>query len=314
MALPGTLHLVVNLTRQCNFRCDHCVVDFADDAMGPERAQQVADFCRRAAGAFPTVSVEFLGGEPLLEFAALKSIVHALPGEKYRFGLITNGSLLTRERAAFIEPRFARTFLSFNAAAAENPAAFLAVASRVVDKSKYWVTYVYQPRYGREANARHVRAILGAGFSGVNLLPVVVTSQYSDADLADLAAFLAWAVREIASRGARWEVFDCVQENRGHAELMVDPDGTIYADTMGNLEKRFGMPEGKRACPPLGHIWDADPATVASAVATKDVSREYFKSVLSSGRTAQTWENLAKVSALIAKFNRLKPVNAQPWA
>ncbi|MBZ0155040.1 MAG: geopeptide radical SAM maturase [Alphaproteobacteria bacterium] len=98
------LHLTVVLNLDCNLACRYCFEGTrkGDFVMTEETARGLADFVlgRDWAGK-ETVHLTFYGGEPLLTAELIPYISGLLKeplerrGKKYRFSLVTNGTLLT---------------------------------------------------------------------------------------------------------------------------------------------------------------------------------------------------------------------------
>src|SRR6185295_12115155 len=107
MASPGELQRVdVVLTAGCNLRCGYCYQnDKKARSMDWETLRASADLLlgsRRAE-----VHMLFIGGEPLLEFPLIRRAVEyievARPREQtVRYHIVTNGTLLREEQAAFL--------------------------------------------------------------------------------------------------------------------------------------------------------------------------------------------------------------------
>ncbi|MFA6435179.1 MAG: His-Xaa-Ser system radical SAM maturase HxsB [Elusimicrobiales bacterium] len=106
---PG-LHILV-LTLRCNHKCLYCQAGAAGAAasgtdMRLRSLRKSLDFALSAPGG--GLTIEFQGGEPLLNWAALQEAV--LYGERkaraaakeIRFSLVSNLSLMTEEKAAFL--------------------------------------------------------------------------------------------------------------------------------------------------------------------------------------------------------------------
>lgn len=98
---PGVHTIVV--TRRCNFKCVYCHASVvgADDLstdMTPETARAAVDLAFQSPN--PELTLEFQGGEPLLNWPVVKFVVeYALlknkaAGKTLHFGLISNFSLL----------------------------------------------------------------------------------------------------------------------------------------------------------------------------------------------------------------------------
>ena len=96
----STLSLTVAVTRACNFDCNYC---FEGNRTGKPMNQEVEDklirFIRSHRG--HALYITWYGGEPLLAFDRILSIHNRLKemGRSYNAGMITNGYLLTRDRA-----------------------------------------------------------------------------------------------------------------------------------------------------------------------------------------------------------------------
>lgn len=119
MASPGELQRVdVVLTAGCNLRCGYCYQnDKKAQSMDWETLRASADLLlgsRRAE-----VRMLFIGGEPLLEFPLIRRAVEyieaARPREQtVRYNIVTNGTLLREEQAAFLVEHGFDVQLSFD--------------------------------------------------------------------------------------------------------------------------------------------------------------------------------------------------------
>ena len=95
-------------THECNLRCRYCFVQKEPRRMSLQTAKDAARFLidnARAAGGV-TPEINFFGGEPMLEFERvirpLAEWVHGELGERCRFSITTNGTLLTEENIRFM--------------------------------------------------------------------------------------------------------------------------------------------------------------------------------------------------------------------
>ena len=102
----GTSLHVVALTNDCNFACKYCYAAAKDrQDMSAETAKKVADFIMQSPA--KTMVVEFSGGEPLLNFDALKVVVEeskrlALErGKRVKFAMVHNGSKWDKEKMKY---------------------------------------------------------------------------------------------------------------------------------------------------------------------------------------------------------------------
>jgi uncharacterized protein len=109
---PRLSSAVLNLTHRCNLGCRYCFMRFPDvrERYGDSRLRMSAETAFRSLDFLhdcsdPGMSVNFFGGEPLLEFSLMKELVEYAT-KKYPdwfvFSITTNGTLLTREVADFL--------------------------------------------------------------------------------------------------------------------------------------------------------------------------------------------------------------------
>ncbi len=108
---PGPRVHTVVVTRRCNFKCVYChasVVSVNDRStdMSVETARKTVDLIFETAN--PEVTIEFQGGEPLLNWPVVKFIVeyarlkNKTAGKTLHFGLISNFSLLDEARVDWL--------------------------------------------------------------------------------------------------------------------------------------------------------------------------------------------------------------------
>ncbi len=95
--------LVLMLTSRCNLHCRYCYVDAGADGtdMSGEIAFRAIDLFMPDTGA---VTIELSGGEPLLMFGLIRSIVEYAGGlnPMVRFAIQTNGALLDRRKLDYL--------------------------------------------------------------------------------------------------------------------------------------------------------------------------------------------------------------------
>ena len=110
--------LEVILTAGCNLRCTYCYQnDKKPRSMSWETLQGALDLLLRSRRR--KVEVLFLGGEPLLEVPLIQKAVEYVrvarpPRKTVRYSIITNGTLLREEQAAFLARHRFGTQLSFD--------------------------------------------------------------------------------------------------------------------------------------------------------------------------------------------------------
>lgn len=98
----------LSLTHECNLRCSYCYIDKHSAVMSPELAEKIIDEIFRHTPAEENVDIGFFGGEPLLEFELLKTIVglienHPLYEERaVVLSITTNGTIFNRDIGEFL--------------------------------------------------------------------------------------------------------------------------------------------------------------------------------------------------------------------
>lgn len=112
-ATSSRFKATVVLTLDCNLACVYCYEEGfrGDFYLSPETAGLLVDYVvREQVGRGREVELRFYGGEPLLNIPMLKSIAEPVKaaadarGTKFSFGLVTNGTLLTRSVAESLAP------------------------------------------------------------------------------------------------------------------------------------------------------------------------------------------------------------------
>jgi uncharacterized protein len=108
--------LTLHVAHTCNMKCGYCYADFGlyggpASVMTADRAREYLDRLFASCGDTPEVSVQFFGGEPLLNYSVVQqateyAIEKARAHEKrIRFGLTTNGLLLDEAKADWLGSR-----------------------------------------------------------------------------------------------------------------------------------------------------------------------------------------------------------------
>jgi len=113
------MRLTLQVTQQCNFRCDYCVYsgsynnrEHSGKRMELELAKKGIDFLIKHSKDTKVLNIGFYGGEPLLEIDLIKECIkyaiEKAEGKEVDFVMTTNGSLLNEEIVSF--------FLDYNVA------------------------------------------------------------------------------------------------------------------------------------------------------------------------------------------------------
>ena len=100
----------LHLTDQCNLRCSYCYEDRAQrssEGMSLETAREIAVRHLTEEGAHKRVEIDFIGGEPLLAWDVMVSLVEFVHHRKWprdcAFTFSTNGTLFTGEMKAWLD-------------------------------------------------------------------------------------------------------------------------------------------------------------------------------------------------------------------
>lgn len=100
------------VTTKCNMRCSYCYEGNDKDShfMDKKTADETIKFVIEKINKSDMTIIDFHGGEPLLNFPAIKYIVDKLHNEyrdyKFSFGITTNGTICTPEILEFLSHNF----------------------------------------------------------------------------------------------------------------------------------------------------------------------------------------------------------------
>ena len=122
---PVIKALCLHMAHECNLRCAYCFAgqgDYGHDRglMSLETGKKALDFLIAQSGSRRNLEVDFFGGEPMLNFETVKSLVaygrarEKEAGKNFRFTLTTNGALLTNEAHAYINQHMDNVVLSLD--------------------------------------------------------------------------------------------------------------------------------------------------------------------------------------------------------
>ncbi len=104
------LELILFPTDACNLRCTYCIVPFGADVLSKERTDRMFELLDTSD--IDDVGLTFLGGEPMMGWDCIERVSNQLAsrGPDPALAIVTNGTLMTPERAAFMaEHRFGVT-------------------------------------------------------------------------------------------------------------------------------------------------------------------------------------------------------------
>lgn len=117
--------MCLHISHDCNLRCKYC---FADEGayhqrrelMSAETGCRAIDFLIANSGKRRNLEVDFFGGEPLMNFEAVKAVVEyareqeKIHGKNFRFTLTTNGILLNDENIEYMNKNMSNVVLSLD--------------------------------------------------------------------------------------------------------------------------------------------------------------------------------------------------------
>lgn len=265
--------ICLNVAHACNMRCEYCFADEGDygglsELMSAEVGKRAIDFLIRESGERHNLEVDFFGGEPLMNFGAVREIVEyargleAAHGKNFRFTITTNGVLLDDEKIEYINREMSNVVLSIDGRREVNDRVrrlktkgsaydeilpkFLKVAEGR-NQDNYYVRGTFT-RYNKDFS-KDVLHLADLGFKQISIEPVAAeeTAPYAirEADLGEIFAEYERLAREIIKRRREGRGFNffhflidlesgpCIHKllsgcGVGHEYVAVSPGGDIY--------------------------------------------------------------------------------------
>lgn len=113
-------HMSLLVTMACNLRCVYCYEDKTGAKMEEKTAHQAVDWLIKKSNDMKIIHIVFFGGEPLLNFPLIQSVVAYAEaetgklGKKATFAITSNGTLLTDEINTFIKEHNFKVMISFD--------------------------------------------------------------------------------------------------------------------------------------------------------------------------------------------------------
>ncbi len=97
-----TFHLWLHLTNACNLDCPYCYIDKSKARLDPATEQAMLSSIEQTAkaGAWPRIHARFAGGEPMLQFGAMRRVYDeavrrcAVHGVRFSAAILTNGTVV----------------------------------------------------------------------------------------------------------------------------------------------------------------------------------------------------------------------------
>ena len=117
--------MCLHIAHDCNLRCKYCFASTGDFGTGrklmpAETGKKAIDFLLENSGNRKNLELDFFGGEPLMNFDAVKEVVkyarsrEAEFGKRFRFTITTNGVLLDDDKIDFINREMSNVVLSID--------------------------------------------------------------------------------------------------------------------------------------------------------------------------------------------------------
>ena len=170
-------YAVLFVTEDCNLRCPYCYVPKSPRRLDPAVGREAVDFMLDAPDRVKSVMICFFGGEPLLEFDTIRELMEY--GEqrsqevdkRIKFGMTTNGTLLTDEVVDFAAEHKLTINLSVDGMAESHNANRKTIDGRgsfdLVDQA---LTRMAERKFGHSVRLTHNAATVGSLFDNVQYL------------------------------------------------------------------------------------------------------------------------------------------------
>lgn len=297
------MHLVVYVTYDCNLRCDYCVICFNKDfSISFKVLNNIYDFVNKFNFLFHKVYIEFIWGEPLIEYNKILELVDKIKkNNRLRnvfFQITTNGTLIDDRIYRKLISRIDIVNLSYNQNYFLNNKLFKKISSFIIKKSNVNINFIYDPRKSLLENVRNFNYICSLWFTSLNILPIVLVYNYSEIDFVNLIKFANYLLN--FKDRLNIEFIYYLQEKDYHFEFTIDPKWNILGDNMGTAEQYFNVKN--RVNKVIGHISNMSLSDIM--ISLSDYSYlEYLKNITINWQAKQSFSNLKKLSILLKKLN-----------
>lgn len=227
--------LCLHIAHDCNLACRYCFAGKGDyqgerSLMPLAVGKRALDFLIEASGSRKNLEVDFFGGEPLMNFEAVKQLVaygrsrEAETGKNFRFTLTTNGILLTDEIMEFANREMSNVVLSLDGRREINDKMRVSrngdgCYDRIVPKFLRFADLRGQENYYIRGTYTHYNTDFASdilhmadlGFKQLSMEPVVAPPQapyaLTEADVPQLCAEYERLAAELLRRSRRGEGF-----------------------------------------------------------------------------------------------------------
>jgi len=235
--VPNLIFTIV-LTRQCNFRCNYCAIDFSDDIISYSVIDKFINLLETKRNNIWKIKFEFFWWEPLLEFEKVKYIVDKTNKLDIGYSIVTNGYLLNQEKLDYLNKYNFETVFSV----ALHTVSILNTNKdlfKVNNLDNFIINFIIEP--WKELLMYEVFLnLIRLGFKKITILPVYYTITWDKSSLQKLDYLLKKLTNiyyKLYNSKFRFELF-YIRTNKefeynikkNDTELMLDYDGKIYWD------------------------------------------------------------------------------------
>lgn len=119
-------YLLIYLTWNCNLRCVHCWIEAGCEFREYVKFEDIKDFLDQAMK-MGVKDIRFTGGEPTMCWKTIKSVINYTCKYGVNYAIETNGSLLNKERIAFLKEHNVSVGISINGIDADEHDGFSAM-------------------------------------------------------------------------------------------------------------------------------------------------------------------------------------------
>ncbi len=234
--------MCLHIAHDCNLRCKYCFASTGDFGTGrklmpAETGKKAIDFLLENSGNRKNLELDFFGGEPLMNFDAVKEVVkyarsrEAEYGKRFRFTITTNGVLLDDDKIDFINREMSNVVLSIDGRkdvhdrmrpAINGKGSYdiiLPKYKKLIEnrsRDKDWYVRGTFTKYNLDF-AEDVFSLYEQGFDQISVEPVVCEAEYpyalTEADVPAVAAEyerLAQRLLENDKAGKHFNFFHCM--------------------------------------------------------------------------------------------------------
>lgn len=290
---PSLLFEII-VTNQCNKRCKYCDLDFRNAYISWDFFDILFEKYMELSSKFEKIHLNFFGGEPMLNFEAVKYGVETFSSHaKYSIG--TNGDLLKKEHLEFFLHHNFDVYVSIDAKNISNTTLFelLQPFENILQ-----INFIIEPEQidFLQENIENLRP-----FQKIALMPVYTMGNWDDISLKKLHGFFENFVKNFPQR---WIFFPYYKGETEEKQYILDTSGKIYQDidSLLWLQKQYKkIPKiYKDHIEKITHIWNIRDLDLEELLKTHDTF-VMEKCILWIEKITQNQHINAKLSAIAQK-------------